>query len=778
MNNSLTYNIDGNDSGLARAIASAKSNFAGLEGAAKGGVGGITNSIAGIHPALGLAVAGVAALTAVLAGIGNAVRGTTEAAERTMDLARALGVSTNEATVARMAMEDIGASQGDLETAGKGLVKQLRKNEEGLQAMGLQTRDAAGNLRPLNDLIVDGIGVLGTYKEGTDRNAAAQEIFGKGIDGSSRLMLLNKQTMDDSRQAMQELGLEVGENSVAAWKEYDAASDRAGFSVKGMTKAIGDSLLPVVTTLTEMFNAVMPSAILVVRGALSGLTTAFLAVRNGVVVVWEVINAMVVSVAEPIRALAVAMGQAITGNFAGAAATVSGISGTVKAAWSGAFDNIAASSEKTYNQIARLWSSDTKAGSGGGQVGTKGFKGKSDGSGKAAKEDKPEAEVSMMTFFDQQLTQRKLTYERENLLRQFSKEQELAYWNEMLQRKDLIEKDRAKIVQNAAKVELEILRENAKKAHDIEVEKAKQKGELVQLSIESVKTAEMQRIEMLTEAANQELAMGRMTEADHLARQQVFNQARLEAELAFLEAKRQIALLDPDKNVVLLEQLEMQKQEIRNRYALQETKLANQQALLAVQRQKSMQNTLEGSLSTFFTSWWTKEKTFAQARDELYASWAKSVIGMIADMAAKWVATKIMEMVFGKAAAVSNVAGHAAEAGAAGVASWAAAPWPINMGAPAFGAMMAASAMSFGALASASGGFDIPSGMNPITQLHAQEMVLPAHIANPLRENLADGGSMGGGSAPIIINTSGGDWVNKKDLGKLLSKMNRDYQFT
>ena len=771
---SLTYNIDGNDSGLARAIASAKSNFAGLEGAAKNGVGGITNSIAGIHPALGLVVAGVAALTAVLAGIGNAVRSTTEAAESTMDLARALGVSTNEATVARMAMDDIGASQGDLETAGKGLVKQLRKNEEGLQAMGLKTRDASGNLRPLNDLIVDGIGVLGTYKEGTDRNAAAQEIFGKGIDGSSRLMLLNKQTMDDSRQAMQELGLEVGENSVAAWKEYDAASDRAGFSVKGMTKAIGDSLLPVVTTLTEIFNAIMPAAIVVVRGALGGLTTAFLAVRNGVVVVWEVINAMVVSVAEPIRALAVAIGKALTGDFAGAKDAIMNVGSTIKTAWSGAFDNIAASSQKTHDQIARLWSSDTKAGSGGGMQGNKGFVSKE----KKEKTAKEPAEESMMTFFEQQLTQRKLTYERENLLRQFSKEQELAYWNEMLQRKDLIEKDRAKIVQNAAKVELEILRESAKKKHDLDIERTKQNAELTMLAVESDKTAEMHRIEMLSEAANQELELGRMTEADHLARQQVFNQARLEAELAFLEAKRQIALLEPDKNVVLLEQLEMQKQEIRNRYALQETKLANQQALQAVQRQKSMQSTLEGSLSTFFSSWWSKEKTFAQARDELYASWAKSVIGMIADMAAKWVATKIMEMIFGKTAAASNVAGHAAEAGAGGVASMAAAPFPLNLSAPAFGLAMSASAMAFGGLlASASGGFDIPSGMNPLTQLHEQEMVLPAHIANPLRENLADGGGMGGG-APIIINTSGGDFIHKKDLAKMLSKMNRDYQFT
>jgi hypothetical protein len=40
---------------------------------------------------------------------------------------------------------------------------------------------------------------------------------------------------------------------------------------------------------------------------------------------------------------------------------------------------------------------------------------------------------------------------------------------------------------------------------------------------------------------------------------------------------------------------------------------------------------------------------------------------------------------------------------------------------------------SVGQLFSAAGGFDIPSGLNPMTQLHAQEMVLPAKYANVIR---------------------------------------------
>jgi hypothetical protein len=92
-----------------------------------------------------------------------------------------------------------------------------------------------------------------------------------------------------------------------------------------------------------------------------------------------------------------------------------------------------------------------------------------------------------------------------------------------------------------------------------------------------------------------------------------------------------------------------------------------------------------------------------------------------------------------------TVGNASARAGASGVASFAEAPWPIDTGAPAFGAAMAAAAGSFGAL-SAAGGFDIPAGVNPLTQLHAREMVLPARLANPMREMLAKYSGGGGGA--------------------------------
>jgi hypothetical protein len=67
---------------------------------------------------------------------------------------------------------------------------------------------------------------------------------------------------------------------------------------------------------------------------------------------------------------------------------------------------------------------------------------------------------------------------------------------------------------------------------------------------------------------------------------------------------------------------------------------------------------------------------------------------------------------------------------------------------PALGAAAAAATFvaveGFGALASASGGYDI-GAENPLVQAHAREMILPASIAEPLRSMIATGGAVGAG---------------------------------
>ena len=62
---------------------------------------------------------------------------------------------------------------------------------------------------------------------------------------------------------------------------------------------------------------------------------------------------------------------------------------------------------------------------------------------------------------------------------------------------------------------------------------------------------------------------------------------------------------------------------------------------------------------------------------------------------------------------------------------------------------------------SAAGGYDIPGGVNPIVQTHAREMILPASLADPMRNMLAGGG---GGGHTLNFNISANDGASVRKM--------------
>lgn len=99
----------------------------------------------------------------------------------------------------------------------------------------------------------------------------------------------------------------------------------------------------------------------------------------------------------------------------------------------------------------------------------------------------------------------------------------------------------------------------------------------------------------------------------------------------------------------------------------------------------------------------------------------------------------------------------------------------VGAGAAAFGLVAGLA----GKIKSARGGYDIPSGVNPVTQLHEDEMVLPSQHANTIREMgkaMRSGASFGaaaaaeGGGAGPVINISA---IDAKSIERLLKKNGR-----
>lgn len=196
------------------------------------------------------------------------------------------------------------------------------------------------------------------------------------------------------------------------------------------------------------------------------------------------------------------------------------------------------------------------------------------------------------------------------------------------------------------------------------------------------------------------------------------------------------------------------------------------------------QSIVENSFGKAINDVIMKTKTLGQAFRSMFSSILSGLAGMLAQWAAHWVAQHAIDLIATKTATTAKVGIEAAANTTIGVEATTAATTaqaaqaPIKaaeatglvamatMGAfasqaaipivgPALAATAAATTTSLLSpmitIASASGGYDIPNGVNPMTQLHQNEMVLPAHIAQPLRESIKGGGVGGGHTYNINV---------------------------
>ena len=143
----------------------------------------------------------------------------------------------------------------------------------------------------------------------------------------------------------------------------------------------------------------------------------------------------------------------------------------------------------------------------------------------------------------------------------------------------------------------------------------------------------------------------------------------------------------------------------------------------------------------------TGTTTLAEALNNIWQNILTSLAGMFLQMALEYIASQVMMLIFGSAAdkkkAASAIGAQAGIAGAAGVASvMVALPFPANVAAaPKVGFGAAALAASFGLLASAAGGWDVPH--DTLAMVHKDEKILPADWPEKLRAVAAPAGGSG-----------------------------------
>lgn len=436
------------------------------------------------------------------------------------------------------------------------------------------------------------------------------------------------------------------------------------------------------------------------------------------------------------------------------------------------------------------------------QGGGKGGKSRSGGSG-AAKDPMQawEEEIKAQKLAHREMQRETLTHQEWDLAR------EAAYWRTKLATVDFNGK-------TGKEIRTKILA--------LEDQLSKQSTEAKMNQVAEWEKLDKHKLEMEKDAADQALADGRISQLERLDMEIEFENRRYQIAYDALQERIALAGQDPTYSQTAIDKLKAQMGELGQGH---ERTQAKNEGKRENQRRKDAPNVMEmlqdggknvwqqaqQQMSQAFTAMLTRAQSFRQAMGGVFSSIRQTfvqemvskplaaLVGRFAKEGAMWLAngTRQIAAQTATSAAVTgikkvetteNVGMNAIQAAAEAFKAMAGIPYvgPIL----AVGAAAAAMAAVYGLMSgmggggsststtttripSAAGGWDIPAGINPLTQLHENEMVLPAEHAQTIREMA---GQQGGSDSTIIINSTGGDFIHKKDLAKLLKQMNRDFK--
>jgi hypothetical protein len=804
--------ITGSDEGFRAMLRGAQSSLDSFSNGAKSSLSGLGSSLSSVN--------GLASMLAGTLAVGfakNAIDETVKFQKETAALARTLGITAAEASVLNIALGDIYQDAGALTGAVAKMTRAMAEDEDKIKALGVATRDSNGNFRNSLTVFQEVGGALSKFKEGTDRNIEAAKIFGKSWQDVLPLMKLTSQVVDDARQKAESLGLVLDEQSGKTITDYRASMNDVGDVLLGVKNAIAQALMPSLSWMGNWFASIGPGLVVVFKGAIGGLASAFDLLGTGVRVVWETINAFVVSVAEPIRALGAAFFKLLSGDFQGALSELTSIPKVISTAWGDAFGRMSKSATETSSAIVQRFtgagaaSGPRDGASGNSAGGAKGGSGKKDG------------EANRMAEWEAALTQQKTAQQEKSAANgsflELTKAQELRYWQDIMALRGLSEKESIALRKKSAELSialrkeefdgylqsLKVQQEAAQKDYATRVllaeealgaitqkygqeskeakaamgdmlkerrAMADQQKKIDQDALESKRGLQLLEIESQRTEAQFKLDMGQITKEQLLEQERAFEQQKFQVLQQALEQRK--LLVDPQRDPEAYAQLLLQLQELDAQHEAKKNELRLQTTLAATEATRGVVSELQSSWAGSIKGMMTGALTFAGGLRQMFKGVVDAVIGMLANIAAKWLLNMITQRVMGQITNRLQVASSAAAAGAAAFASTAAIPI-IGPGlAPGAAAAAYAGTMAFqGLIPAAAKGFDIPFGSNPLTQLHQREMVLPADIADPMREGLAGGRSMGGGDTyhiSALDARSFGDYL-KDNAGVLMAAM-------
>lgn len=735
----VKYRISADDAPFLAAIRRVDSGLRSMDTRVGGAISGIATAvgrIAGTVSTVGALLAG----GSFAAGIANAIRLQDEmgkSAQRSGLTTEAFSTMAYAAKLADLPVQDLEKSIAKL----SGTLVDAQQGQKEAVELFRRLKIDPKNIKDADELLLQLAQRFELMPDGVNKTALAVDVFGEKL-GPKLVPFLNqgRAGIEALRKEARELGAEIGTETSRRAEAFNDNLDRIKTASAGAANALAGELLPSLVKGSEFFLAATKDAgffqaVLISIGALmakglgideagklesrmSSLRSEVARLQNILVGVENILQR------DPENDMAKRRFETLTRKVS----------------------ELNAQILQTSVELARLEAGSPQAGGGRGFTNPAFTPGPTTLETFTPGEKKPngpkapviQAPDSYMAYYREMLAEEERAQTILSEGRQFGKQEELAFWKFILDTAQVTTKDRVSILRRTSELEADIVRKAAadRTAVDRENIGASEELALARLDAERV-------------AANSLLETHEISSDQLLELERQYEDRRYEIRQAALQQRLALAEQDPDANPAELarirnEMLLIEQQHLAARTQINLAATAEQRAVW-----DGLWSDMQGGFTRVIGNFLQGTATLGQTVRGLFQALGTAIINTLAQMAAKWLVQQVLQRIVAKVTAAQQIIGNSAVAGSAGVASMAAAPFPLNLSAPAFGASMAASALSFlGAIPAAERGWIVPSGMNPITQLHQEEMVLPREESRVIQDMAANGGAQ---QAPIVL---------------------------
>lgn len=204
----------------------------------------------------------VAPVAALGAGIFAAASNAGEFGKNIKDNARDLGMSTDDYQRWTHVANATGTSVNEMVSSFRMFSTRMKEAEDptsdmskALDKLGVKTRDENGNMRNMNDILLDILPSLNDLPEGFDRNQTSMTIFGKGFSNIADFAGLTR----DELGKLREQANPISQDKIDSMDDFHTRMALINEKTEMLYVNLGEKLIPIVeNSLIPAFEAAAP----------------------------------------------------------------------------------------------------------------------------------------------------------------------------------------------------------------------------------------------------------------------------------------------------------------------------------------------------------------------------------------------------------------------------------------------------------------------------------------------------------------------------------------